>query len=550
VHWQDAAKAAADIILLAPGLGTIIVAMRRSRKIFQRLQGYVIYRIASSVLIQGFFFLSIVALEFYMSIFLLIILSLVNDFTALSISSDYVVASPFPEKFRLLRTLLLAAAIGGCGVAAAFLFVYLASPLYVNWWPSFGLAPLDNAQVVAAVFLLLVTLIQLNIFITRTAGLFFSRRPSLWVTVSVVMAILAAVFIAVYFPANSQVGGPFPISGIGWGHAMLTVFYCVLSFVVTDLVKFLIIRYVWPPEAAADAATASSSVDVPLSPTLAEAALAASPPADTPDHDGGEHHTRLTRRVSTALYEDESIVPAVRLRRRDVLAMNARRLAAMTGRRRTPAPPAAATTTAAVTPAPASAAPAGAPSLPPSSVAAAGTTDGTTSGGLAPARSVASVFAAPRRPSNAIADEPLPALVVTEAPPATAASVPATTTTTTATTTTASIAALPVATTTEVAALVAHVQRLEQEQGHMLMAVAALERHQTMLFRFLMGDLGREDVLAVLHASGYAYAPVAATHVLATPEPSSRHPLGPAAPSRLPSSIVRTATSSGDGGDA
>ena len=44
----EAAQAAADIVLTEPGLYTIIYAIIRSRKIFQRMRNYVMYRIACS----------------------------------------------------------------------------------------------------------------------------------------------------------------------------------------------------------------------------------------------------------------------------------------------------------------------------------------------------------------------------------------------------------------------------------------------------------------------------------------------------------------------
>lgn len=46
------------------GISTIITAISRSRMIFRRLETYIIYRIASSLLILGFFFFAIVILEF------------------------------------------------------------------------------------------------------------------------------------------------------------------------------------------------------------------------------------------------------------------------------------------------------------------------------------------------------------------------------------------------------------------------------------------------------------------------------------------------------
>ena len=45
----DAARAAADIALLTPGLSVIIDAIKESRKIFQRMNSYAMYRIAETL---------------------------------------------------------------------------------------------------------------------------------------------------------------------------------------------------------------------------------------------------------------------------------------------------------------------------------------------------------------------------------------------------------------------------------------------------------------------------------------------------------------------
>lgn len=45
----DAAKSAADIVLTSPGLSVIIDAIKESRKIFQRMNSYAIYRIAETI---------------------------------------------------------------------------------------------------------------------------------------------------------------------------------------------------------------------------------------------------------------------------------------------------------------------------------------------------------------------------------------------------------------------------------------------------------------------------------------------------------------------
>ena len=59
----DAARAAADIVLMTPGLSVIIDAIIASRMIFQRMKNYCTYRIACTTPILFFFFFSIILLK-------------------------------------------------------------------------------------------------------------------------------------------------------------------------------------------------------------------------------------------------------------------------------------------------------------------------------------------------------------------------------------------------------------------------------------------------------------------------------------------------------
>ena len=57
----DAARAAADIVLTTPGLSVIIDAIKESRKIFQRMNSYAIYRIAETLRVLLFMTLAILS---------------------------------------------------------------------------------------------------------------------------------------------------------------------------------------------------------------------------------------------------------------------------------------------------------------------------------------------------------------------------------------------------------------------------------------------------------------------------------------------------------
>ena len=61
----DAARAAADLVLTAPGLAVIATAIEEARRIFERMTGYAIYRIAETIRILLFMTAIILVFNFY-----------------------------------------------------------------------------------------------------------------------------------------------------------------------------------------------------------------------------------------------------------------------------------------------------------------------------------------------------------------------------------------------------------------------------------------------------------------------------------------------------
>ena len=60
----DAARAAAALILTAPGLSVIIQAVEEARRIFERMMSYTIYRIAMTIDIMAFVVLAMLVFDF------------------------------------------------------------------------------------------------------------------------------------------------------------------------------------------------------------------------------------------------------------------------------------------------------------------------------------------------------------------------------------------------------------------------------------------------------------------------------------------------------
>jgi H+-transporting ATPase len=227
----DAARAAASIVLLAPGLSVIIDAMKESRKIFQRMNSYAIYRIAETLRVLFFMTLAILVFNFYpLTAVMIVMLVLLNDGAILAIAYDNVHYKDKPEAWNMRMVLGISTVLGLIGVVAAFGLFYLGERVF----------HLDRAHIQTLMYLKLSVAGHLTIFLTRTRGPFWSIRPAriLWGAVLGTQAL--ATLIAVY--------GLF-MTPIGWLWALFVWAYALAWFLVNDRVKLLAYR-IFNPTAA------------------------------------------------------------------------------------------------------------------------------------------------------------------------------------------------------------------------------------------------------------------------------------------------------------
>jgi H+-transporting ATPase len=220
----DAARSAADIVLLTPGLSVIIDAVKESRKIFQRMNSYAIYRITETIRVLLFMTLSILAFNFYpVTAVMIVLLTLLNDGAILSIAYDRVHYSDQPEAWDMPLVLGIATVLGVMGVMASFGLFYLGEQVF----------HLNREVIQSLMYLKLSVAGHLTIFITRTRGPFWSFRPAPILVGAVVGTQLLATLIVVY--------GLF-MAPIGWGWALLVWGYALAWFLVNDRVKLAAYR--------------------------------------------------------------------------------------------------------------------------------------------------------------------------------------------------------------------------------------------------------------------------------------------------------------------
>ena len=227
----DAARAAASIVLLTPGLSVIIDAMKESRKIFQRMNSYAIYRIAETLRVLLFMTLAILIFNFYpLTAVMIVMLALLNDGAILSIAYDNVHYKDKPEAWNMRLVLGIATVLGVVGPMAAFGLFYLGDRVF----------HLDRPHLQTLMYLMLSVAGHLTIFQTRTRGPFWSIRPARMLWIAVLGTQTVATLIAIF--------GLF-MTPIGWSWAAFVWGYALMWFVVTDRVKLIGYR-IFDPMAA------------------------------------------------------------------------------------------------------------------------------------------------------------------------------------------------------------------------------------------------------------------------------------------------------------
>ena len=161
---------------MTPGLSVIIDAIKESRRIFQRMNSYAIYRIAETLRVLLFMTLAILVFNFYpVTAVMIVMLALLNDGAILSIAYDNVHYKDQPEAWNMRLVLGIATVLGVIGVVAAFGLFFLGERVF----------HLDRAHIQTLMYLKLSVAGHLTIFLTRTRGPFWSIRPArvLWLAV-------------------------------------------------------------------------------------------------------------------------------------------------------------------------------------------------------------------------------------------------------------------------------------------------------------------------------------------------------------------------------
>lgn len=187
----DVAKSAASLVMTQAGLGNILLTIKVSRTMYQRMKTWILAMITRKVAIPLFIALGLfIFREFVISPFLAFVFMLFGDIVTFSLSTDNVVPSNKPNRW-LIRSLLPE------GLTSASIMLVMS---LVIFWIGRYVEGLSLAQTQTLVFVWLVLVAgQAALYLLRTRKFFWERPyPSRWffmatiltITVTAIMAIL------------------------------------------------------------------------------------------------------------------------------------------------------------------------------------------------------------------------------------------------------------------------------------------------------------------------------------------------------------------------
>jgi H+-transporting ATPase len=225
----DVAKSAASVVLTSGGLSGIVELVKNGRKVYQRINTWILNKIMRTVLKSGFVVGAfLVTGDFVISAFAMVLLLLMTDFMKISLSTDRVQWSPSPDTWNIKAYVRVAAALGILMVLESFAALALGQ---VFW----RLRTSDPIIRTFSFEILLFSAVT-SIFVIRERRRFWSSRPSRLLLTIMILDIMAGALISTFgipglFPALPVAMTLFLL---GWNLA--------LALTLNDSVKVLLLR--------------------------------------------------------------------------------------------------------------------------------------------------------------------------------------------------------------------------------------------------------------------------------------------------------------------
>ncbi|EIE23688.1 plasma-membrane proton-e [Coccomyxa subellipsoidea C-169] len=251
----DAARASADIVLTEPGLSTIVDAIVIARRIFRRISNFLNYRIAATLQLLLFFFIAVFAFAphdynprwpsfFQLPVLMLMLITLLNDGTLISIGYDNVVPNPRPDRWNLRVIFTVASVLGSVACLSSLLLLWacLESGHKGSLFRRMHLPPIPYAKIITMLYLKVSISDFLTLFSSRTTGFFWTSPPAPLLTGAAIFSLALSTLLACVWPAVTT-DRNVPVRGLcRGGYKAWPVWvwlYCLVWWLIQDTLKVL-----------------------------------------------------------------------------------------------------------------------------------------------------------------------------------------------------------------------------------------------------------------------------------------------------------------------
>ena len=183
----DVAKSSAGIVLMQPGLGGVVAAVREGRITFQRILTYMLLSVTHKIGQMLFLTAGLVMTgHAVLTPVLMVVLMVTGDLLAMSATTDNVRPSAKPNVWRINDVTLAGIVLGVCNLC--FCTAVLAAG---KFWLGLGTVQLQTLAAITLVFSG-----QAILYVVRERKRLWSSRPSAWMAAASVVGVLLFVTIA------------------------------------------------------------------------------------------------------------------------------------------------------------------------------------------------------------------------------------------------------------------------------------------------------------------------------------------------------------------
>ena len=231
----DVAKGAASIVLTQEGLVNILSPIHAGRRMFERINTWILNKIARTILKTGFVVVAFLILgKYVISASAMLIMIFMTDFVKISLATDNVTGSRKPAKWNINGLAKIAVVIGLLMTVESFgiLFIGL-DRFHLN---------ADSGALSTFCFEILLFFAIFSIFMVREKRHFWQSAPSKTLLFLLIGDFLLGVALSSFGLLGFK---PIPIAQtfVVFGYT------AIFSFIINDIVKVFLLKK-WPPETA------------------------------------------------------------------------------------------------------------------------------------------------------------------------------------------------------------------------------------------------------------------------------------------------------------